>query len=193
MRQLLSLCLLISVFGCASNPAYYQALEAAENENYRVAVGLWQPLAEQGDVRSQFKLGELYHEGLGVSPDIDSAIRWYTLAAEQGHADAQNNLGIIYDDGIDVIPDFRMAIKWYTLAAEQGDPGAQFNLGAIYREEETVQDYSRAYMWWGIAAYLGNDLAGSQLEYAAQGLSPKQVAEARIQARKCVRKKFKNC
>ena len=75
MRQLLSLCLLISVFGCASNPAYYQALEAAENENYRVAVGLWQPLAEQGDVRSQFKLGELYHEGLGVSRDIDSAMR----------------------------------------------------------------------------------------------------------------------
>ena len=193
MKHPLTVCVLILVYGCASSPAYHKGLAAAENEDYSTAVALWIPLAEEGDARAQFKLGELYHEGLGVNPDISMAIQWYLLAAEQGDTEAQNNLGIIYDDGDEVRANFRTAMKWYRLAAEQGDPGAQFNLGSIYREEEAVQDYTRAYMWWGISAYLGNDLAGSLLEFVEQEMSPEQVVVARKMARQCVKKNFKDC
>ena len=80
-----------------------------------------------------------------------------------------------------------------TMAAEQGDPGAQFNLGAIYLEEPNVEDPVRAYMWWGISAYLGNDLAGSQLEFAAEKMTDAEVAEALSLAHQCVRQKFRQC
>jgi len=186
-------CILMLVYGCASNPAYHQGLVAAENEDYSTAVALWTPLADEGDARAQFRLGELYHEGLGVNPDIAKAMQWYLQAAVQGHAEAQNNLGIIYDDGDEVRENFRIAMKWYLLAAEQGDPGAQFNLGSIYREEESVQDFTRAYMWWGISAYLGNDLAGSLLESVEQEMSPEQVVAARQLARQCVKNNFQDC
>lgn len=191
MKHLLMFCMLM--YGCASNPAYHQGLVAAENEDYATAVALWSRLADEGDARAQFKLGELYHEGLGVNPDITRAMQWYLLAAEQGHAEAQNNLGIIYDDGDEIRANFRTAMKWYLLAAEQGDPGAQFNLGSIYREEESVQDFTRTYMWWGISAYLGNDLAGSLLESVEQEMSPEQVVAARKLARQCVKKNFQDC
>jgi hypothetical protein len=193
MKPLFTICILVLVYGCASGRAYHKGLDAADKEDYAAAVALWTPLADKGYVRAQFKLGELYHEGLGVNSDIDMALHWYRRAAEQGYADAQNNLGIIYDDGDEVSPDFRTAMKWFLMAAEQGDPGAQFNLGSIYRGEETVQDLTRAYMWWGIAAYLGNDLAGSFLESIEQDMSPEEVAEARNLARRCVQQKFRGC
>ncbi len=193
MKHLFTVCILMLVYGCTSGPAYHKGLAAAENEDYSTAVALWTPLAEAGDARAQFRLGELYHEGLGVNSDIDMAIQWYRRAAEQGYADAQNNLGIIYDDGDEGTANFRTAMKWYLLAAEQGDPGAQFNLGSIYREEESVQDFTRAYMWWGIAAYRGNHLAGSLLESVEQDMSPAQVAEARKLARRCVKNNFHGC
>lgn len=193
MRNLVVLGVLLLMTGCAANAIHRQAAEASFNENYDEAKTLWLTLAEQGDARAQFSLGELYHEGLGAEIDIHRAIHWYTLAATQGHVDAQNSLGIIYADGHEVNPDFLSAIKWYTLAAEQGDPGAQFNLGAIYLDEPAVRNPMRTYMWWGIAAYLGNDLAGSQLEYAAESLSKEQIVEARKLARRCVKRKFRNC
>jgi hypothetical protein len=193
MKHPFTVCILILVYGCTSSPAYHEGLTAAENEDYSTAMALWTPLGEAGDARAQFRLGELYHEGLGVNSDITMAIRWYRRAAEQGYADAQNNLGIIYDDGDEATANFRTAMKWYLLAAEQGDPGAQFNLGSIYREEVSVQDFTRAYMWWGISAYLGNNLAGSLLESVEQDMSPGQVDEARKLARRCVKQKYRGC
>lgn len=185
--------LLLIAVGCATSRDFRKAELAAANDDLMQARALWQALAEQGHADSQYRLGELYHDGLGVDADIGAAINWYTLAAEQGHVDAQNNLGIIYDDGDTIEPDYRTAIQWYTLAAEQGDPGAQFNLGAIYLQEPAVEDPVRAYMWWGISAYLGNDLAASQLDYAAEKLSDAQIAEARDRAYRCLRRKFRRC
>ena len=46
-------------------------------------------LAEQGDVASQFRLGELYYNGVGVRKNKTKALRWWTNAAEQGHPHAQ--------------------------------------------------------------------------------------------------------
>jgi uncharacterized protein len=193
MRAAIVCTMILVVIGCATPRDYRDAESAAANDDYHRAHALWHNLAVRGHADSQYRLGELYHDGLGVESDVETAIEWYTLAAEQGHVDAQNNLGIIYDEGAAIESDYRTAIKWYTLAAEQGDPGAQFNLGAIYLEEPTVEDPLRAYMWWGISAYLGNDLAGSQLEYAAEKLTEAEVAEARAMAHQCVRRKFRQC
>lgn len=44
--------------------------------------------AELGDVESQFRLGESYDNGDGVSEDESEAIKWYSKAAEQGHVEA---------------------------------------------------------------------------------------------------------
>lgn len=52
--------------------------------------------AEQGHIKAQISLGEMYEYGQGVEEDHQQAISWYTMAAEQGDADAQFHLGRLY-------------------------------------------------------------------------------------------------
>jgi len=84
----------------------------------------WQPLAEQGDVRAQFNLGVMYHQGHGVPQDYTEAVKWYRLVAEQGDAVAQFNLGVMYAKGQGVAQNYIQAYMWETLAAAQGNEKA---------------------------------------------------------------------
>jgi len=46
---------------------------------------LQQGMAEKGDPKSQYFLGEMHEYGLGTTPNMDEAFKWYTKAAEQGN------------------------------------------------------------------------------------------------------------
>ena len=92
---------------------------AYEKGDYKTAMRLWKPLAEQGHAYAQYNLGLMYRNGKGVPEDYKQAVKWYRLAAEQGDADAQYSLGIRYDKGEGVPEDDKQAVKWYRLASEQ--------------------------------------------------------------------------
>ena len=103
------------------NDDLQDALDAVDRGDYKTAYKLWLPLAEQGDAKAQYNLGQMYYEGQGVPQDHKEAVKWYRLAAEQGFAKAQHNLGTMYDEGIGVPQDYKEAVRWYRLSAEQGD------------------------------------------------------------------------
>jgi TonB family protein len=94
--------------------------------DYKTALEIWQPLAEQGNARAQNNLGVMYENGKGVPQNIVDAVKWYHLAAEQGYAGAQNNLGLIYAIGRGIQRDPIRAYMWFSLAAASlsGDLGA---------------------------------------------------------------------
>lgn len=81
-------------------------------------------LAEQGDSKAQFNLGNCYCNGQGVQQDYQLAVQWYMKAAEQGDSDAQFNLGFCYENGYGVQPNGEQAKYWYELAANQGQQDA---------------------------------------------------------------------
>ena len=135
--------------------------DAYEAGDYEAAFILIKLLAEQGDPWAQYKIGQMYDEGKGVTQDYKEAVKWYHLAAEQGDADAQNSLGYMYQNGEGVTKDYKEAEKWYRLATKQGDAGAQFNLGVMYQAGYGVtKDYQEALKWFRLAAEQG--LAESQ-------------------------------
>ena len=76
--------------------------------------------AEQGDAKSQFKLGKIYSLGKGVPRDYAEAVRWYRKAADQGDAHAQYALGFMYYNGQGVPRDYAEAVRWFRKAADQG-------------------------------------------------------------------------
>ena len=86
-------------------------------------------LAEKGDSDAQYKLGQMYRKGKGISRDYKQAAYWYTKAAEQGNAHAQFFLGKMYWMGKGIPQDEKQAVKqavyWWTKAAEQGNAHAQ--------------------------------------------------------------------
>ncbi len=66
-----------------------EGVAAYKRGDYATALHEFRRLAEQGDAKAQFMLGNMYRKGLGVPQDHARAARWYRKAAEQGVAKAQ--------------------------------------------------------------------------------------------------------
>jgi TPR repeat protein len=105
------------------------ALSAALRGDYATALGLWRPLADQGNARAQRNLGVMYHNGQGVPQEYGAAAKWIGKAAEQGDPDAQHNLAFMYDNEQGVPQDPAAAVAWYRKAADQGDALGQLEPG----------------------------------------------------------------
>jgi hypothetical protein len=118
---------------------------------------LFRPLAEEGDARSQVKVGVMYALGKGVRQDDGEALKWYRLAASQGDALGQFKVGVMYALGKGVKQNNAEAVKWYRMAAEQGNALAEALLGSAYAVGKGVsKNYAEAAKWFILAADQGH-------------------------------------
>jgi TPR repeat protein len=115
----LALPLLLTLTASAAD--FSTGLSAYQKKDYAAAVKEWRPLAEMGDAPSQFNLGLLYVDGLGVPQDYGQALTWFTRSAQQDYAKAQLNLGAMYGAGRGVKRDYIQAYKWLNVCAAKGD------------------------------------------------------------------------
>ncbi|MCK5382207.1 MAG: sel1 repeat family protein, partial [Gammaproteobacteria bacterium] len=105
--------------------------------------------AEKGNAESQYKLGKMYAEGVGVSMDNAKSTQAFESAAEQGHAKAEYNLGLRHYEGIGVKRNRTTAYKWFKAAADQNDPAAQYYLGKMFASGSGVkQNYTTSLEWF---------------------------------------------
>ena len=113
--------------------ADYQAgVDAYERGDYEIALQKFQPLAEAGNPKAQFHLGQMYAKGIGVPQNDEGAAKLYKKAAEQGDTIAQFVLGIWYEKGRGVPKDKGEAVKWYYTAAQQGSDLARYKLRRMF-------------------------------------------------------------
>lgn len=112
--------------------------EALQRGDFRLAAGLFYPLAEKGDARAQYNLGLLYASGLGVTHDYQAALKWHRMAAKQGHAGAQNELAQMYAKGQGVPQDYVRAHMWYSIAVEALTGGSK---QALVKDRENVASH----------------------------------------------------
>jgi len=143
------------------------------------------PLAEQGNVKAQGILGEMYSSGSGVSQDHAKAVFWYRKAAEQGSGSAQTYLGVMYEKGISVPQDDKEAASWFHKAAEQGHGEALYILGGMYeRGQGAIQaDLVQAHKWFNLAVAVGFEVAQDNLDEIEAKMSPEQIEKARSLAK----------
>lgn len=157
-RQILFALFLLPV--SVSGADYASGRLAYANGDVPEALRIWRPLAEAGDPRAQFSIGNLYFNGIGVGTDRAEAARWFRLAADQGHASAQFNLGNAYKHGHGVPHNDRAAVRWWSQAAQQELAPAQYNLGTQYYFGRGVpQDENEARKWYRRAAENGHPRA----------------------------------
>ena len=92
----------------AEQPAHIvdAAYAAFEKGDYKSALLLGRPVADQGDSRAQSLLGLIYLNGRGVQRNDPEAMKWYRRAADQGDADAQVRIGDMYFEGRAVAQDY---------------------------------------------------------------------------------------
>jgi TPR repeat protein len=146
-----------------------EGLAAYERFDFATALAALEPLAEQGNVEAQLRLGLMYHKGLGVTADSAKAMKWLRLAADQ-----ENVLGTIYWWKNDYAETFKLLLR----SAEHGYGYAQDNLGDMYQGFGVPADNVQAYFWHDRAAAQGVQNAAEKRDLIAKKLTPDEIAKA---------------
>ena len=137
-----------------------------------------EPRASQGDVDSQYDLGNMYEKGIGTGINYQQARGWYEKAATAGHARASFNLGLMYHEGTGIGRNNKTAYKWFRDAAGKGSIPAQYYLGKLYASGSGVRkDYATALEWYTRAADGGFDQARGAIIDITEKMKQPQPAQ----------------
>ena len=118
-------------------------------------------LANQGDVRAQHRLGDIYRTASEPVRDYAQALSWYRKSADRGNTLSQYELGRMYAQGLGVRQNFHRAAEWYRLASSLSrHADAQFSLGELYFNGRGVpSSFGVAIEWYTKAANQGHSIA----------------------------------
>ncbi|MBN8682297.1 MAG: toll/interleukin-1 receptor domain-containing protein [Chitinophagales bacterium] len=146
--------------------AQYELAELYRNgipPNMNQAIVWYGKAANQGSIEADFKLGEIFFEGInGVTKDMVAAEIHYGKAAQKGHSDAQLMLGYLYSN---IKKDVKSAMRWYEAAAAQNNRVAEFNMGVIFENGENGKpDQALALEWYKKSAAHGYPEAINRLK-----------------------------
>lgn len=132
--------LLTTLMSSSVIAGFEEGIAAYQANNIPLAFKEFSAAAEAGHANSQFNLGLMYEQGIGVDKDEKEAIVWYRKSAVQGNAFAQFNLAVLYENGRGTAVNFAQANEWYRKASLQGDPLAIGNLGMLYLRGQGVKE-----------------------------------------------------
>jgi TPR repeat protein len=168
MKTLLCAALLAAMFSDTAVAAPTETLQDAQaaiqaGDKIR-ALGIYTMLAQEGNAKAEYNLGQMYISGDGVPQDVDEAQNWYRRSAEHGYSEAQYTLGALHFRQVAALKSHEEAVEWYRKAAEQGHARSQLNLGDLYFKGEVVQqDVPTALEWYRRSAVQGNGEAQHHL------------------------------
>ena len=186
VRAIGAACMVLAALsaGAAAAQDFAAGMRAHLDKRYAESRRIFDALAQAGDARSQFMMGTICEQGLGVPKDLAAAAEWYRRAAQGGNASAQYNLGVFYQFGKGVPKDPAEAARLLRLAADQGHGRAQNNLSTFYFTGVGVsRDPVEAWKWLTLSA---DDLKGRGRQIALDNraviereMTPEQIENAR--------------
>ncbi|MFT3808950.1 MAG: tetratricopeptide repeat protein [Micropepsaceae bacterium] len=139
--------------------------------------------ADAGYPNSEYTLGKLYAEGVGVEKDPRRAAELFLSASIKGFAKAQYNLGKIYRDGTGMKADTGLSLFWFAEAAERGHPRAQDRMAHRRLSGEGVpQDDVEALKWAILAAAQGVESSQKLRFKLTTSMTASEIAEAEKRA-----------
>jgi TPR repeat protein len=147
-----------------SSLAHANTLEEAKlklsQKDFAAAHAIYLTLANQNDAKACYNLGLMYHDGDGVTQNLDEAVNWFTKSASLGYKEAQYLLAsMVFRREIQSIS-YERAAQYYQQAAELGHVKSQLNLGMLYyRGDVIAQDLVASLKWLNLAASNNNSEA----------------------------------
>jgi len=164
------------------NEQFNAGVKAYTEQEFALALRLFEPLATNGHSASQYYLGVLFDMGVEYARNSRVAYQWYRLAAIGGDDRAQHNLAVAYAKGDGVEVNLAKAMKWWTTSSLQGNADSQYNLGILYAmgQGQVSKDIVKAMKWWRKAASSGDAVAQFNLGtiYANGDSGSKNYCEA---------------
>ena len=137
-----------ALFACSQGVGaageYERSLGLAAQKRFDEAFALMLPLAQRGERKAQYIVGESYYWGTGVAQDRTIAVSWYRKAADAGLPEAKFNLAYALKKGIGVAPNPARFEPLLLAAATAGYDKAQHDYSVILRERK---QYKPALKW----------------------------------------------
>lgn len=97
---------------------------------------------------ASYRLGWLYHEGLGVEQDSVKAWDYYQKAFAMQYPDAMTDVGVFYRDGVMVEKDYTKALECLNKAVAKGNVRAMYELSQMYLRGQGVEpDFKLSKEW----------------------------------------------
>lgn len=84
------------------------------------AVKLYEQAARGGLNDAWFRLGKIFHDGVGGPADVPRAYQYYLESARRGVPEAQHNVGAMLVSGRGVKRDYVEGLAWLLVAAKSG-------------------------------------------------------------------------
>lgn len=170
------------VAGCGGDWMTEKGEAAYQRKEYSEAETWFMRAADFGNPQAQYRLGEMYLNGLVTGgADHKMAAEWFEKAATKGNADAQESLGNLFYYGDGVPKDTEKAAEFYRKAAEMGKVNSQVRYGRMCLNGEGVgYDPAEAARWIRKAAQhsvsealLKNDSSEARLAASPEVISAK--------------------
>jgi TPR repeat protein len=137
MRNIL-IVLLLSIGSFAT--AFDEGVELYHTGDYSKALEKFLVQGQDGHSLSQYNIGLIYANGLGIIADENEASKWYEQSARQGNGLAQFNLAQLYDKKEDPSNEYAKKAKyWYEQAIHSGINEAYNNLAILYVKGKGVE------------------------------------------------------
>lgn len=138
--------------------------------------------ADRDSPRAQWKLADMYRQGIGVSNDAAAANALARSSAAAGQGPAMNILGVMALQGSGQPASDTVAADWFEQAAEMRNDYALANLGRMYAKQQAgLSGAAEAVRLWRLSAYydgpLGRYYLGEALEFG-NGVAPDKTAAA---------------
>ena len=92
-----------------------EGIQAYERQDYQAAYKRLLPLAEKGDGKAQYYVGEMLVGGMGVSSNIDKGVYWLEQSVNNRNHMAAKTLGKMYLSGFGVPMDTEKGAKYFAL------------------------------------------------------------------------------
>ncbi|CAN5142033.1 hypothetical protein BH10CYA1_BH10CYA1_37940 [soil metagenome] len=133
--------------------------------DHEMAFKWLQAASSRGYALADLNLGIMFHDGIGVAQNLESAAEcYYKAATTGGMAEAQLRLAAMYYDGEGLSRNTKQAVFWWHKAAEQGNAEGQYRLGSCFADGiEAEINYLHAHDWYKKAAEQGHKEAQTSL------------------------------
>lgn len=129
-------------------------------QDYSASLDCYLKAANLGNIISMIKIGDYYHDGLGVGKDYKTAFQWYEKAAMKGNADGMHDIGLAYYFGEGVSKNLKRAFGWFKKAAPKEHEYAMYYLAECYLNGNgTTKDTEKAYQLYRKSADLDCELS----------------------------------
>lgn len=132
LRPLALAALLAAGLAAPALAGYDEGLAAYQRRDWASAIREFKPLAAEGNIQAQARLGHMLFEGLGGTRDDVEGMRLLNAAASAGDPLAQHWLGSAYFLGRAVPKDMTQALIWFGRAADKGQPESLHAMGEIH-------------------------------------------------------------